>query len=277
MNLDNSKATPVGNIPTDMLKQTIDIYVPIMTQIINMSIDNNCYPDDLKLTEVGPVVKKKDDLGKENHRPVNVLSHVSKVFERIMDQQIEDFMKDKLSNLLTGFRKNHNTQHCLMSMLERWKKTLHKGGYICAIFMDLSKAFDTLNHKLLIAKLGAYGFDTKALYYIKSYLDNREQRIRVNSNFSSWQEIIARVLQGSILGPLLFNIFVNDLFLFVSSSNLSNYADDNTLYTYSYNLEEVKDVLRKYLNKVIEWFFENYVVLNAGKCYFMCFGKNTEN
>ena len=85
--------------------------------------------------------------------------------------------------------------------------------------MDLSKAFERLNYKLLIAKLGAYGFDTKALYYIKSYLDNR---VRVNSNFSSWQEIIARVLQGSILGPLLFNIFVNYLFLFVSSSNLSN-------------------------------------------------------
>ena len=143
--------------------------------------------------------------------------------------------------------------------------------------MDLSKAFDTLNHKLLIAKLGAYGFDTKALYYIKSYLDNREQRIRVNSNFSSWKEIIARVLQGSILGPLLFNIFVNDLFLFVSSSNLSNYADDNTLYTSGYDLKEVKEVLLNDLNKVTEWFFENDMALNAGKCYFMCLDKNTEN
>ena len=159
--------------------------------------------------------KKKDDLDKENYRPVSVLSHVSKVFVRIMYQQIEEFMKDKLSNLLTGFRKNHNTQNCLMSMLERWKKALDKGGYICAIFMDLSKAFDTLSHILLIAKLGAYGFDTKALYNIKSYLNNRKQIVRVNSNFSSWQEIIARVPQGFILGPLLFNIFVNDLFLFV--------------------------------------------------------------
>ena len=202
MNLDGSKATPAGNIPTDMLKQTIDIHLPIMTQIINMSIDKNCYPDDLKLLEVNPVFKKEDDLDKKNYRPTSVLFHVSKDFERIMSERIEGFMKDKLSNLLTGFRKNHNTQHCLMSMLERWKKTSDKAGYICAIFMDLSKAFDILNQKLLRAKLGVYGFDTKALYYIKSYLHNRKQRIRVNSNFSSWQEIVAGAPQVSILGPL---------------------------------------------------------------------------
>ena len=105
-----------------MLKQTIDIHLPVMTQIINISIDNNFYPDDLKLAEVSPVFKKKDDLDKENYRPASVLSHVSKVFERIMYQQIEYFMKDALSNLLTGFRKNHSTQHCLTRMLEKWKK-----------------------------------------------------------------------------------------------------------------------------------------------------------
>ena len=113
---------------------------------------------------------------------------------------------------------------------------------------------------------------------LKIYPDNRKQRVRVNSNFSSWQEIIAGVPQGSILGPLLFNIFVNDLFLFVSSSNLSNYADDNTLYTSGYNLKKVKELLLNDLNKVTEWLFKNYMVLNAGsKCRFVCLGKNTEN
>ena len=112
-------------------------------------------------------------------------------------------MKGKSSNFLTSFRKNYSTQHCLMRVLEKWKKTLDKDGYICAIFMDLPKAFDTMNHNLLIAKLRAYGFDTNALHYIKSYLDNRKQRVRLNSNFSSWQEISAGVPQGSVLGPLL--------------------------------------------------------------------------
>ena len=115
-----------------------------MTQIINMSIDNNCYPDNLKLAEVRPVFKKKDNLDRENYKPVSVFSPVPKVYERIMYQKIEDFTKYKLSNLLTGFRKNHKTQRYLMSTLEKWEKTLGKVVYISAIFMDLSKAFDTL-------------------------------------------------------------------------------------------------------------------------------------
>ena len=120
-------------------------------------------------------------------RPVSILSHVSKVFQRIMYMQIGTFMRDKLSKLLTGFRKNHSTQHCLMSMLDMWKNTLDNGGYVSAIFMDLSKAFDTLKRKLLIAKLGAYGFERDSLSFMKSYLKDRQQRVRVNNNFSSWE------------------------------------------------------------------------------------------
>ena len=186
-------------------------------------------------------------------------------------------MKDKLSQQLTGFRKNHSTQHCLSCMLEIWKKVLDKGGYICAIFMDLSKAFDTLNHDLLIAKLGAYGFETDALRYMKSYLKNRKQRVRVNKTFSEWERITTGVPQGSILGPLLFNIFLNDLFLFVSNTSLSNYANGNTLYTFGDNLKKNKDNLRNSFDTVHQWFYKNYMVLNAGKCHFMSLRNNTEN
>ena len=135
----------------------------------------------------------------------------------------------------------------------------------------------TLNHNLLIAKLGAYGFERDSLSFMKSYLNDRQQWVRVNNNFSSSENIIAGVLQSSILGPLLFNIFINDLFLFVSSSNLSNYADDNTLHASGFNIEEVQNCLRTDFDAVTKWFYGNHTVLNAGKCHFMCLGKDTRN
>ena len=277
MNLDASKATPIGDNSVDILKSTVDIHLPFITNSINLSIEKGCFPEELKFAEVNPIFKKKDDLDREKYRPVSVLPHVSNVFERIMYHQINDYMKDKLSKQLTRFRKNHSTQHCLSCMLDIWKKILGKGGYICAIFVDLSKVFDTLNHDLLIAKLKAYGFETDALRYMKSYLTNRKQRVRVNKTFSEWERITTGVPQGSILEPLLFNIFLNDLFLFISNSSLSNYADDNTLYTFGDNLKKIKDNLRNSFDTVHQWFYENYMVLNAGKCHFMCLGNNTES
>ena len=162
-------------------------------------------------------------------------------------------------------------------MLEIWKKVLDKEGFICAIFIDLSKVFDTLNHDLLIAKLGAYGFETDALRYMKSYLTNRKLRVRVNKTFSESERTTTGVPQGSILGPLLFNIFLSDLFLFLSNSSLNNYADDNTLYTFGDQVKKIKDNLRNSFDMVHQWFYENYMVRNAGKCHFMCLRNNTEN
>ena len=163
LSIDGSKATSVGDIPADMLKVTLDIYISLIKKIINLSFENGCFPDDLKLAEVSPIFNKSDDLDKENYRPVSVLFNVSKVFEKIIYSQIDAFMQDKLSNLLTGFRKNHSTQHYLTYMLENWKNVVDKGGYVCTMFMDLSKAFDTIHHDLMIAKLGAYGFSQDAL------------------------------------------------------------------------------------------------------------------
>ena len=133
------------------------------------------------------------------------------MYQRLLYIQIEKFMEDKLSKLLTGFRKYHSNQHCLVNMLEKWKSTLDKAAFVCAIFMDLSKAFDTMDQDLLNAKSGAYCFQEEAVVFMKSYFTNRQQRVRVNSNFSIWEETISGVPQGSILGLLLFNNFLNDL------------------------------------------------------------------
>ena len=150
LSIDGSKAAPVGGIPASMLKVTLDIHISLITKLIELSFENGCFPEDLKLEEVSPIFKKNDDLDKENYRPVGVLFNVSKVFERIICSQIDALMQDKLSNLLTGFRKSPSTQHCLMYMLETWKSMVDKRGYVCDMFMDLLKAFDTIHHELMI-------------------------------------------------------------------------------------------------------------------------------
>ena len=126
MNLNSKKATCHGAIPAKILKQFCDSYLPIITKIINESITEGTFPSELKLAEVTPVFKKLDCMNKENYRPISLLSHMSKVFERILYNQLNDFMKDKLSNILTGFRKGHSAQHSLLIMIEKWKRAINE-------------------------------------------------------------------------------------------------------------------------------------------------------
>ena len=270
------------------MKSTGAIHLPYLTNIKNLSIEEGHFFYFFKLAEVSPIFKQKDDLDKKNYRPVGVLLHVSKVFERIIYHQIKDFMTDELSEQLIRLRKSHSTQHCLIFMLEIWKKILDQCGYICAIFMEPSSDFDTLNYDLLIAKVG---FETDALIYTKSNLMNRKQMVRVNKNFSE-EERITGVTQGSILGPLLFSIFLNDLF-FVLNSTLSKYifthiylliyiyyiyinniyllilssayADDYMLNTLRDNLKKIKPKLRNSFHSK-SLLLQNYMGLNAGEC-----------
>ena len=140
-------------------------------------------------------------------------------------------------------------------MLEKWKKALDKGEYVSALFMDLSKAFDTINHDLLIAKLKAYNFSKEAVTIMKSYLKNRKQKVQINNKFSSERDAIAGVPQGSIDGPILFNLFINDLIFFVEQCTLSNYADDNNLSISGVDKELIKSMLLSDFMIVEDWFF----------------------
>ena len=214
-------------MPAKILKEFPDSYLPVITKIINESITEGTFPSELNLAEVTPVFKKLDCMNKENYRPISLLSHMSKVFERILYNQltINDFVKVELSNIRTGFRKGHSTQHSLLIMIEKWKKALDENMKVGAIFMDLSKAFYILNHRLLLAKLKSYALQPTALKQMENYLTSRFQRTKVKNSYRSWSEIIAGVPQGSILGPLLVNTFLNDLFLCPQETFLSNYAD----------------------------------------------------
>ena len=200
-----------------------------------------------------------------------MLPAVSKLYERVIQKQITTHIDKYLSPYLCGYRKGYNAQHALISLIERWKKSLDKHGYAGAILMDLSKAFDTLNHELLLAKLHAYGFSNAALELIHSYLKDRWQRTKINKSFSSWSQLILGVPQGSVLGPLLFNIYINDLF-WLRSSEVCNYADDTTFYACDNDLNSLLQRLEHDSLLAMEWFESNYMKLNEEKCHLLIAG-----
>ena len=151
---------------------------------------------------------------KENFRPVSILPTLLKVFEKCMFVQMSTFFDNILSNQQRGFRKGYSTQHCLLVMLETWKRSVDKGKVFDALLTDLSKAFDCLDHELLTAELKAYDFNLPALRFINDYLSNRKQRTKIENTYITWLDIIFGVPQGSILGPQLFNVFLVDLLFY---------------------------------------------------------------
>ena len=148
-----------------------------------------------------------------------------------------------------------------------WRKALDKRRVGGAILTDLSKAFDCLSHELLIAKLEAYGFDKSALKFIYNYLKNRMQRTKVNGSYSSWKELLCGVPQGSILGPLLFNIFINDIFFFLNKAKIANFADDNSTYAIENDVMNLLKTLESETLSVLNWFRVNEMKSNKSKCH----------
>ena len=191
-----------------------------------------------------------------------------------MQDQIVGYMDTYLSPYLCGYRAGYSAQHALIALLEKWKITLDKKGYAGAVLMDLSKAFDCINHELLIAKLDAYGFSKEANKLVYSYLKNRWQRTRIDTSFSSWSELFKGVPQGSVLGAILFNIFLNDICFFIT--NICNFADDNTLHSCDASVHTVLNDLEHDSLLAIEWFETYFMKLNPDKCHLLIAGYKHE-
>ena len=237
--LNPKEATTFNNIPAKVLKSSSEICSESLQLIFNDCVQNGLFPDLLKLADVTSLHKTEEKTRKKNYRPVSVLPTVSKVFERLLDKQIISYMVPYLSSLLCGFCKVYDAQHALVRMLEKWKTSLDNRENVGAILMDLSTAFDCIKHDLLLAKLDAYGFNCEALRLVNSFLENRHQRVKINGSFSTYKQLSLGAPQGSVLGPLFFNIYINDLLLSIQDADICNYADDITIYACDNNLDNV--------------------------------------
>ena len=174
-------------------------------------------------------------------------------------------MKEYFSPLISAYRTNYSSQHVIIRLLEEWIKNLDDNLVVGALLTDLFKAFDCIPHDLLIAKLAAYDLSEEALMYILSYLSNSKQCVRINDTYSEFENIITGVPQGSILGPLSFNLSINDLFFFILIASVHNFADDNRLSAFAENVSKLINILQSESELITDWFKKNQMMVNPDK------------
>ena len=233
------------------------------------------FPKCLKIAEVIPIFKKGSATNVSNYRPISLLSQFDKIFEKIIYNRIIDFIEkyNLLSDHQFGFRQNSSTIHAVTYIYDNLIKNVDKGLYSCCIFLDLSKAFDTVDHHILLCKLKNYfGIRGKSLNLIKSYLTNRRQYTKISNNFSDELEINCGVPQGSCLGPLLFLLYINDLPL-ASQMNTTLYANDTYLMMSDLNLTSLQNRINIELKNIDFWLKKNKLSLNFSKSTFLLIHK----
>ena len=197
-----------------------------------------------------------------NYRPVSVLNVFSKVLERFILDQLTSYFKSIFSEFRSAYRKQYSCQHVLLRMIETWRKCLDENKIVGATLMDLSKAFTCLPHDLLVAKLEAYGLDTKTLKHMLSYLSGRKQCVKIRNSFSLSKLILSDIPQGSI--PILFNIFMNNIIFFLGS-DLHNFADDNNVIAVAETILDLMNSLEVNTSNAIEWMKDNDMIANQNK------------
>ena len=248
------------------------MYIKTLTLIINQAFYNGVFPKELKMAKVIPVYKSGSTMELNNYRPISVLNTFSKVFERLMYDRLTKLL-DKYNVVYQnqfGFRHGHSTHHALITLVDKITKSLDNGDIVIGVFLDLKKAFDTVNHKILLKKLYHYGIRGNLNKWFESYLADRSQYVLFGKT-SDTRNVNCGVPQGSILGPLLFILYINDF------SNVSDillyvlFADDTNVFLNGKDIKIILNTMQLELTKLYNWLLANKLTLNISKTHFMVF------
>ncbi|CAB3999982.1 RNA-directed DNA polymerase from transposon X-element, partial [Paramuricea clavata] len=256
-----SKATGLDKISAKLLRYCPDLLSESLTVIFNCSINTGIFPDEWKCSKVIPLFKHGERRDLNNYRPISIIPVVAKVFERIIYDQIYAFLTDNnlLCNSQSGFRCLHSTVTALLESTNNWAYNIDQGRVNAVVFLDLKKAFDTVNHGILLSKLNAYGLGGAVGNWFKSYLSDRSQKCYVNGHLSNNR-------------PLLFLLYINDLPNCLEHSQARMYADDTNLTFASNNIDDINYHLNHDLANVNKWLIANKLTLNQSKTEFMLIG-----
>ena len=261
------------DITPHMLKMIGNSINHPLVYMINLSLQQGIFPKELKIANVLPLFKANDPSVFNNYRPVSLLCVLSKVYEKVMYNRLIRFLED--FNILFEnqfwFRKLHSSYMALMILTDKLIKSLEKGEFVIGVYLDFSKAFDTVDHAILLSKLSHYGVRGNALQWFKSYLSDRKQYVTYNGVSSPVNNITCGVPQGSILGPLLFLLYINDLGCVSSSIASILFADDTNLFKTGNDLNKMQEELNCELSKISQWLKVNKLSLNIGKTHFVVF------
>jgi len=274
--LKNQLSSGPDVISNKIIKENKLIFSKILSFLISISLQKGYYPSCLKLSKIIPIHKTGSKVKIENYRPISLQCSFGKIFERVIHDKITKHLEENsiLSRTQHGFKKFHSCQTAVAVVHDSILTKLHSKEIVIGIFLDLSKAFDTLNHSILIEKLNHYGFQGKELNLLKSYIIDRRHYTEVNNKKSETLISKCGVPQGSVLGPLLYNLFCNDL-VAISDSNckITQYADDTCFIVSSKSLDHIKELINIICSKIQTWFNSNCLVINNKKSNYMIFSK----
>ena len=269
MNINLKKST-IG-IPQLCIKLAYNYISEALTLISNESLCQGIVPDSLKVSKVTPVDKGGSPTDKSNFRPISTLSALTQVFEKLVYKQFINYIEkhDILFQFQFGFRKGHSTAQAVSEIADSLRNAIDSNLFTCGVFIDFSKAFDTVNHQILLKKLESYGIRGTPLKWFTSYLENRQQYVTVGHIDSPRQAMACGIPQGSTLGPLLFLLYINDLPNCSKNLIFRIFADDTNLFASAFDLKDLETLINSELEKVKEWCDVNKLSINFSKTYYM--------